>query len=152
VFSHKRKSDTSITPRPFFNCDERQFGKKITTIYRYHSGQYISNTLNDLFLTRGVMHKLIPLSSPESNVIRKQFNQTINAMAPSMTIVTPDFPCLCVKSISTAPYSKNRHPDKYLLSSTTSFESFHRKKRTISPVNPFGSQCYVHIREDDHSS
>jgi hypothetical protein len=74
------------------------------------------------------MHKLIPPSSPDSNVIGKQFNQTINMIACSITIVATVFPSLWVNAISIAANLKNRLPDKYLLSATTSFEGFDRKK------------------------
>jgi transposase InsO family protein len=65
VFFLKRKSDTSITLRAFFSHGERQFGKKIKQISSDNGGEYISNELNDFFLTSGVIHELTPPYSPE---------------------------------------------------------------------------------------
>jgi hypothetical protein len=59
-----------------------------------NAGEYISNELKDFFLTSGVIQKLTPPYSPESNGITEGFNQTINMIARSMTITAHDFPCL----------------------------------------------------------
>jgi transposase InsO family protein len=147
VFFLKRKSDTSIILRAFFNHVERQFSKKIKRIRSDNSGEYISNEFKDLFLTSGVIHELTPPYSPESNGIGKRFNQTINTIARSMTIAAPDLPCLWAEAVNMATYLKNRLPHKHLPSSTTPFERFHRKRPTISHLKPFGSKCYVYISE-----
>jgi transposase InsO family protein len=134
------------------NHVERQFGKKIKRICSNNGVEYISNELKRFFLTSGVIHKLTPPFSPESNVIVERFNQTIKTIARSMTIVAPDFPYLRAEAINMAAYLKNRLPPKQLLSSTTPFECFHGKRPTISHLKPFGSNCYVHIREEEPSS
>jgi hypothetical protein len=69
-----------------------------------------------------------------------------------MTIAAPDFPCLWAEAVNMAAYLKNRLPHKHLPSSTTPFERFHGKRPTISHLKPFGSKCYVHIREEERSS
>jgi hypothetical protein len=51
-----------------------------------------------------------------------------------------------------AAYLMNRLSHKHLPSSTTAFELFNGKRPTISYLKPFGSNCYVHIREEEHSS
>jgi hypothetical protein len=68
-----------------------------------------------------------------------------------MTIAAPYFACLWGEAINMATYLKNRLPHKYLLSSTTPFEHFHGKRPTISQLNPFGSKCFVHVGEEEHS-
>jgi hypothetical protein len=136
----------------FFNHVERQFGKKIKRIRSDNGGEYISNELKDFFLTSGVIHELTPPYSPESNGIAERFNQIINTIARSMTIAAPDFPCLWADAVNMAAYLKNRLPHKHLPSSTTPFERFHGKRPTISHLKPFGSKCYVHIREEERSS
>jgi transposase InsO family protein len=152
VFFLKRKSGTSITLRVFYNHVERQFGKKIKRIRSDNGSEYISNELKNFFLTSGVIHELTPPYSPESNGIAERFNQTINTIARSMTIAPPDFPCLWAAAGNMAAYLKNKLPNKHLPSSTTPFERFHCKRPTISHLNPFGSKCYVHIREEERSS
>jgi transposase InsO family protein len=117
VFFVKRKSDTSIMLRIFFNHVERQFGKKINRICTDHSGKYISNALKDFFLTSGVIHELTPPYSLESNGISEPFNQTLNTIPRSMTIAAPDFPSLWAEAVNMAAYLKNRLLHKYLPSS-----------------------------------
>jgi hypothetical protein len=152
VFFLIRKSDTSITLRTFFNYAERQFGKKIKRIRSDNGGEYISNELKDFFLTIRVIYELTLPYGPESNSIAECFNQTINTIAHSMTITTPDFPCLWAEAVNMAACLKNRPPHKHLPSSITPVECFHCKRPKISHLKPFGSKCYVHIREDEHSS
>jgi hypothetical protein len=103
-------------------------------------------------LTSRVIHELIPPYSPESIRIAECFHQTINTIARSLTIAAPDFPCLLAEAINMAAYLKCRLPHKYFLSSTTPFECFHRKRPTISLLNPVGSKCYIHIRDEQGSS
>jgi hypothetical protein len=57
VFYLKRKSDTSITLRAFFNHVERQFSTEIKRIRSENGGEYISNELKDFLLTSGAIHK-----------------------------------------------------------------------------------------------
>jgi hypothetical protein len=68
------------------------------------------------------------------------------------TIGALDFPCLWAEPINMGAYLKNRLPHKHLPSSTTPFKRFYSKRQTISPRKPFGSKCYVHIREAECSS
>jgi hypothetical protein len=152
VFFLKRKSDSSITLRVFFNHIERQFGQKIKQIHLDNGGEYISNEFKGFFLTSGVIHELTPPYSPESNGIAECFNQTINTIAHLITITAPDFRCLWAEAVYMAAYLKNRLPHKHLPSSTIPFECFHGKRPTISHLKPFGNKCDVHIREEERSS
>jgi transposase InsO family protein len=94
VFFLKQKPDTSITLGAFFNYIERQFSTKIKQIYSNNSSKYISNELKNIFLTSGVIHKLIPPYSLKSNSIVEHFYQIINTIVDAMTIAAPDFLCL----------------------------------------------------------
>jgi hypothetical protein len=82
VFFVKRKLDTSITLRAVFKHVEKQISEKIKRISGDNSGKYISNELNDIFLTSSVIYELIPPYSPESIGILKGFNQTNVIIAP----------------------------------------------------------------------
>jgi hypothetical protein len=70
----------------------------------------------------------------------------------SSTIVVPDYAYLWAEAINMTVYLQNRLPNKHLLSSLTLFEYFHTQTLLISPLNPFGSQHYLHIRDEEHSS
>jgi hypothetical protein len=152
VFFLKRKSDKSITLRAFFNHVENQFGKKIKSICSDNWGEYINNELKDFFLTSGGIQELTPPYSPESNGIAECFDQTINTIVRSMTIATPDFPCLWVEAINMATVLKTKLPHKHLPSSTTPVAHLDDKRPTISHLKLFRSKCYVHIREVESSS
>jgi transposase InsO family protein len=145
VFYLKRKLDTSITLHAFFNYIERQFVKMIKEIYIDNSGEYIRNKLKDFFLKSGVIHKLTPPYSPDSNGIAECFIQIINTIAHSMTIAAPDFPCLWAEAVNMAAYLKTRLPHTHLPSSTTPFEAFHGKRLTISYLKLSGTKCYLHM-------
>jgi hypothetical protein len=73
-------------------------------------------------------------------------------IARSITIAGADFPCLWAEAGNLGAYLKNSVPHKHLPSSTIPFGHFHSNRPIISDLNPFGSKCYVHIQEDEHSS
>jgi transposase InsO family protein len=152
VFFLKQKSGTSITLCESFKYVETQFSKKIVRIGSDNGGEYISNEFKDFFLTSGVIHELTPPYSRECNGIAELFRQTINTTARSMNIAAPDFPCLWAKAINITAYLKNRLSHKYLPSSSIVLECFHYQRPTISYLNPFRSNCYVNIREEEYSS
>jgi hypothetical protein len=131
---------------------EIQFVKRINRIRTVNGGEYISNKFKDIFLTSGVIHKVTPPYSPESNGIAERFNHTINIIARSMSIAATDFPSLWAETINMAPYLKNRLPHKYLLSSRPAFERFHTKRPIISPLKRFGRKWFIHIREEEYFS
>jgi hypothetical protein len=60
-----------------------------------------------LFFASEVIHDLIRSYSPESNGIAEPFNQTINMIDHSMTILAPDFPYRWAEAINMAAYLKN---------------------------------------------
>jgi hypothetical protein len=153
VYSFLNENRIPLSPfAHFLTMLKRQFGKQIKVIRSDNGGEYINNELKHFFLTSGVIHKLTPPYSPESNGIAERFNQTINTIARSMTIAATDFTCLWAEAVNMAGYLKNRHPHKHLPSSITPFECFHGKRPTISHLKRFESKCYVHIREAERSS
>jgi hypothetical protein len=108
--------------------------------------------LKDFHITSDVIHDLILPYSPESNGIAKHFKQTIEMIVCTMTITAPDFHCLLAEVINMAANQKTRLRHKYLLSSTIPFKHIHIKRPTISYLKSFRSKCFVHIREEEHSS
>jgi hypothetical protein len=124
VFVLTDKLDTSITLAAFLNQVDIQFAKKINQIGSVNSGEYIKNKFKAFFLTSGLIHELTPSYSPESNGIAERFNLTMNIIACSTTIVSPDFHCLWAESINMGAYLKNRLPHKLLPSATIPLESF----------------------------
>ena len=78
IFFLKRKSDAAVTLHSFFNLVERQHDLKIKRIRTDNGGEYVNNELKEFFAVNGILHKLTPAYSPESNGIAKRFNQTVN--------------------------------------------------------------------------
>jgi hypothetical protein len=76
----------------------------------------------------------------------------MNMIARSITIATPDFACLWGAAITMDAYLMNTLLYKHLPSFTALLEPGHGKIPTISDLKPFGSKCYVHIREEEHCS
>jgi transposase InsO family protein len=81
VFCHKQKLSTSITLYRFFNYVEIQSGNILKQVHSDNGSKYISNELQDVFLTSGIIHHLIPPYSPESNGITDGFHQISNTIA-----------------------------------------------------------------------
>jgi transposase InsO family protein len=73
MFILKSKSETSITHRGCYNYIKRKMSQKFIVIYSDNGGKYISNELNDFFLTSGVIHNLTTPDSPDSNGIAEYF-------------------------------------------------------------------------------
>ena len=56
---------------------------------------------------------------------------------------------LWTKAYTAAVYMKNRLPHSSL-QDTIPFEAFHRKKPSISHLQPFGRKCFIHIPKERH--
>jgi hypothetical protein len=69
-----------------------------------------------------------------------------------MNIAAPDFSCMWAEAFNIPAYLKTRLLHKYLLSSTTLFDSFQGKRLTISHLKLFRSKSYRYIGEEQHPS
>jgi hypothetical protein len=69
-----------------------------------------------------------------------------------MNIAAANFTCFWAETIYLAAYLKIRLEHKYLPSSVTPWQQFHRNRPTILYLTPFRNQCYVHIQVEEHST
>ena len=120
-------------------------------IRQFHSdggGKYANNQLTAYFLQKRIVHEFTPPYAHEYNGVPERFNQILQNM------VKPWLADLNYKRLWTEPYAAAVYTKNYLphssLQDMTPLKVFHRKKPSISHLQPFGRKCFIHIPEEQH--
>ena len=106
------------------------------------------------------MHEFTPPYAYEYNGVPERFNQTLQNMARPWLVdlnnrlglnkrLNGSHKRFWAEAYAAAVYTKNRLPHSSL-QNMTPFEAFHRKKPSISHLQPFGRKCFIHIPEERH--
>ena len=157
VFSKHKKSDAVKAVKDFCLMLKRQHLQHRIKRFRTDNGtdngtEYMK--LDGFFREEGIIHELTPPYHHEPLGIPER---TIMTMVRSMDL---KYKFLWPYSCSTAVYIKsrlphatlNRPPHSHEVKNQTPYEIINGKKPTISHLQPFGVECYVHIPEEARPS
>ena len=110
--------------------------------------EYVNDNLTEFFKGEGIIHELTPPYHHESLGAAERFNRTIITMVRSFEQRQKQlWPYMC----ATAIYLKNRLPHS-AVKDRTPYEVLHGKKPMISHLQPFSTECFVHIPEESRPS
>ena len=126
----------------FITEQERQTGLTVKRWRTDGGGEFVNKRLSTFLKTKGIVHEVTPPYSHESNGVAERFNRTIMTMARAMLVGLDKR--LWAEAVHTAVYIKNRLPHSRLKDQTP-YEAYNGRKPTISHLQPFGRECYVHI-------
>lgn len=130
----------------FSHFVQTQFNDKIQRWRTDNGDEFVNQMLSTFLRKKGIVHEKTPLYKHERNGSAERFNQTLTTMARSL-IMNLGL-SLWAEAIATACYLKNRLPHARLSENTTLHEALYGNKPTIHHLQPFGTNCFVHIHED----
>src|SRR5258705_268540 len=111
-------------------------------------GEYANNQLTAYFSQKGIVHEFTPPYAHEYNGVPERFNRILqNMVRPWLADFNGLYKRFWAEAYAAAVYTKNRLPHSSI-QNMTPFEAFHRKKPSISHLQPFGRKCFIHIPEE----
>ena len=127
-------------------CQHPQYSLK--RVHTDNGTEYVNDNLTEFFKGEGIVHKLTPPNHHESLGVAECFNQTIMIMVRSCEQRQKQlWPYMC----TTVVYLKNWLPH-LAVKDRTPYEVLNSKKPTISYLQLFGTECFVHIPEEARPS
>jgi len=108
-------------------------------------GEYVNKDMVTLFQKHGILHDSSPPYLYESNGVAERLNRPIVTLLRSMlNNITLK---LWAEAVATTVYLRNRLPNRSI-GNSTHYESLYKQKPSIHHVRPYGTKCFVHIREE----
>ena len=145
VYLMQRKSEVARCYLEFEKYAERQTGQKVLVLRSDRGGEYLSDTLQNYFKHRGIVHELITAYKPHQNGIDKRFNRTALNLIRSMLQHMKVPKCFWAEALSTAVYIRNRVTSAALPSDITPHHLWKGFTPDISHLRVFGCKCWYTI-------
>jgi transposase InsO family protein len=140
------KSDTAAFVMETITMLETQSGARVRRVRTDGGGEYVNNTLEAFFKSKGVILETTVPYSPEMNGAAERLNRTLMERVRAMLEESQLPSDLWAEAVSTASYLRNRSPvsnrDK------TPWELFFGYTPDVSHLRAFGARAYVHIPKE----
>ena len=152
VYFLKNKSDTILKFKEYVKLMETYSGQKvknlnIKTLRSDNGGEYTSNEFDTFCKEHGIQRQFSNSYSPEQNGVAERFNRTMIEAARSMLYHAHLPMKFWAEAVNTAVYIRNRSPTTSVKDKTP-YECWFNAKPNVSHFRVFGSQCYVHVPDD----
>ena len=139
----KSKSEAAQATIDFLTILDTQYNCRVKSFRTDNGGEYCNATLSSFFAKKGIIHHLTPPYSPESNGVAERMNRSICEGIRAMLLPFKE-KRLWTEAVKTFIYTKNRLSHGSV-NGKTPYEAFHGHKPSITHLQPFGRECFVHI-------
>jgi len=141
----KQKSESTKFIKDFVAERELQRHKARKAFRTDTGGEYVTKDLKGFFESKGIICEFTPSYSPESNGVVQRLigfiGEALRAMLESAVTYNKK---LLAEAVLTSLYIKNRQPHS-ALKDVTSSEACYGSKPLIQHLQPFGTECYIHV-------
>ena len=152
IYFLQNKSDTIARFKEYVSLMEKSSGQRvehldIKSLRSDNGGEYTSKEFDAFCKNRGIQRQFSNPYTPEQNGVSERFNRTMIESARSMLYHAKLPLKFWAEAVNTAVYIRNRSPTTSL-NYGTPYECWFGSKPDVSHMRVFGSQCFVHIPDD----
>jgi hypothetical protein len=139
----KLKSDTFTIVKDVIQELETQSGKKVLTVRTDNGTEYVNNSMQSYFKSKGIIHQTTVPYNPEQNGAAERLNRTLIEKVRSMLAGSKMPMELWAEAVTTANYIRNRSPTS--ARAKTPWELFYGVQPDVSAFRVFGARAYSHV-------
>jgi len=144
----KQKGEAFTAFKRFKAYAESHWGSKILCMRIDKGGEYMSTEFINYMLDNGITRQYTARARPQQNGVAERANRTIQEHVVAMLDESGLPPSFLGQAVAAYIHVANRCATTSLLSKTTPYELWHRKKPDISHLRVWGCTAYVHIQKD----
>jgi hypothetical protein len=146
----KQKSDAFDAFKKFKAFAENQTGKKIKKFRCDKGGEYISNEFIEFLDSCGIVKQYTVRNRPQQNGVAEHANRTFAERIIAMLEESGLSKRYWAECLSALVHVLNCCPTA-VLTDTTPYESWYKKKPDIGHLRVWGCVAYVHVQKDKRS-
>lgn len=129
---------------------ENETGKTVKKFRTDGGGEFTSNEFEDFCKSKGIKRQLTTPHTPQQNGVVERRNRTVMEMARCMLKGKGLPNQFWAEAVNTAVYILNRSYTK-ALDGKTPHEAYSGKKPSVSHFKVFGSECYMHVPDQERN-
>ena len=147
VFLCKKKDQTFTNFCDLKELVDKEFGKKVKSLWSDNDGEYVSNEFKNICAVEGIKQELIVPHNRQQNWVSKRKNKSIIGAARVM-LHDQGLPLhLWPEACNTMVYVQNRSPHQ-VLDMKTPEHTYSSKRPDVRHFRIFGSSVYYHVTKD----
>ena len=148
VYLLKKKSEVFLRFKEFVAEAERELGKKVKELRDDKGGEYMSTEFIQYCKENGISRQHTVKSTPQQNPVAERLNRTLSEGVIAM-LNQANLPIgFWGQAVIYLTDILNATPSS-LVSKTTSYEVWKRRKPDLKMYRVFGCQAFVHVQKKD---
>jgi len=150
VYFLREKSQAFGKFKEWLAMVEAETGRKLKKLRTDRGGEFLSGEFTTFCKERGIKRQLTNPHTPQQNGVAERKNRTIMEMARSMLNGKSLPNSFWAEAVNTAVYILNRCTTK-AVDGRTPQEAYSGKKPSVAHLKVFGSECFMHIPDEERT-
>lgn len=151
VFLLKTKAETLDAFKQYKAMAEKQTGYSIKALRDDKGGEYMSTAFEKFLSDNGILREHTTRATPHQNGVAERTNRILDEGVTTLLHDSKLPSSFWGAALSTFIYSLNRSPTS-AVDGKTPFESWFRKKPSVSLIRVFGCRVWINIMKDKRKS
>ena len=145
TYTMKRKFEVFEKYKHFEKFNENHTERRVKILRTDRGGEYMSDEYEEHLTSRGVLHQLSAVETPQQNGVSERLNRTLLDLVRSM-IHAKNLPKqFWAEALATAVYVRNRVTSRSIGKNKTPHHLWHGHAPNLAHLRVFGSKCWYKI-------